>query len=449
MKERKMNTVRYRRQRKFLAVLPLIVLPFLTFLLWSLGLIGDTAAVAQSSDVKGFNMKLPEAVAGKDSTWNKLQFYEEADKDSAKYRSLLKSDPNYNLSFQDIIDSGSKGSESGEDELSGGLSDAYHYDPYPPGLQGTQDPNEEKVYRKISQLNAALRTNEKVGSGNTLDDLSQPYRSGNNSALNAADIDRLEGMMNTMQDNGEAANPEMTQIGSVLDKILDIQHPERIKSQLQKESLAKKGQVFTVVNKSDTPKVSLLAASENKTGVGSTLPIQLEQQNRFYSLENTQRDDPATTSAIAAFIPLAQTLVSGATVKLQLLDDIYINGILIEGGQFLYGVAGLTGERLTIHITGVRYKENILPVDLSVYDLDGLEGIYVPGAITRDVAKQSSDQAIQSISLATLNPSLGAQAADAGLQAAKSLIGKKVKTVKVTIPSGYRVLLYDNKQRDR
>ena len=81
-------------------------------------------------------------------------------------------------------------------------------------------------------------------------------------------------------------------------------------------------------------------------------------------------------------------------------------------------------------------------------DLDGIAGIYIPGAITRDVAKQSTDQAIQSIRLASLDPSVGAQAASAGIQAAKSLIGRKVKLVKVTVKAGYRVLLRDNKASD-
>jgi hypothetical protein len=41
---------------------------------------------------------------------------------------------------------------------------------------------------------------------------------------------------------------------------------------------------------------------------------------------------------------------------------------------------------------------------------------------------------------------LGAQAASAGIDAAKGLIRKKAKLVKVTVKAGYRVLLKDEKQ---
>lgn len=86
-------------------------------------------------------------------------------------------------------------------------------------------------------------------------------------------------------------------------------------------------------------------------------------------------------------------------------------------------------------------------MQLSIVDMDGIEGVYVPGAITRDVAKGSADRAVQGIGFTTLDPSLGAQAANAGIEAAKTLLSKKAKLVKVTVKAGYQVLLRDEKQK--
>lgn len=88
-----------------------------------------------------------------------------------------------------------------------------------------------------------------------------------------------------------------------------------------------------------------------------------------------------------------------------------------------------------------------VPVALSVYDMDGMAGIYIPGAITRDVAKQSTDNALQSVALNSLDPSIGAQAASAGIETAKTLISKKVKLVRVTVKAGYQILLKDNNNK--
>ena len=82
-----------------------------------------------------------------------------------------------------------------------------------------------------------------------------------------------------------------------------------------------------------------------------------------------------------------------------------------------------------------------------MFDLDGINGIYIPGAISREVAKQSTDRAMQGIGLTTLDPSLGAQAAGVGIEAAKNLFSNKTKLVKVTVKAGYQVLLQDQKQK--
>jgi len=142
----------------------------------------------------------------------------------------------------------------------------------------------------------------------------------------------------------------------------------------------------------------------------------------------------------------SQTIVSGSVIKLRLLSDININGNIIPKNNFVFGIAKLNGERLAIEINSISYNNSIYPVDLEVYDLDGLAGIYVPGAITRDVVRQSANGSIQSIGISTLDPSLGAQAATAGIDAAKNLLSKKIKTVKVNVKAGYRVLLKDDNQ---
>jgi len=86
---------------------------------------------------------------------------------------------------------------------------------------------------------------------------------------------------------------------------------------------------------------------------------------------------------------------------------------------------------------------------MKVFDQDGLSGIYVPGAIARDAAKEGTDQAIQGYDPLSYDPSLGAQAATAGLTMAKGFFSKKVKLVKVTVKAGYAVLLLNGNQLNK
>jgi len=123
------------------------------------------------------------------------------------------------------------------------------------------------------------------------------------------------------------------------------------------------------------------------------------------------------------------------------LNDITVNGYFIPKDNSVFGIAKLSGERLTIEISSITFNNSVFAAHLEVYDLDGLAGIYVPGAISRDVAKQSANSSVQSMDYTSLDPSLGAQAATAGINAAKELFSKKVKLVRVTVKAGYKGLL--------
>lgn len=73
--------------------------------------------------------------------------------------------------------------------------------------------------------------------------------------------------------------------------------------------------------------------------------------------------------------------------------------------------------------------------------MDGLPGIYIPGAISRDVTKQSADNSLQLMELSSMDPSIKAQAAAAGISTVKNMLSRKVKQVKVMVKAGYKVLL--------
>src|SRR5690606_30151614 len=105
---------------------------------------------------------------------------------------------------------------------------------------------------------------------------------------------------------------------------------------------------------------------------------------------------------IEAVIHETQTLVNGAVVRMRLLNDIFINGFSIPKGNFIYGNAGLNDERLEISINSIHYNNSLFPVNLELYDLDGIRGIYIPGSIPRNVARQSTDDALQLLDITSM-----------------------------------------------
>ncbi|MCD0474068.1 conjugative transposon protein TraM [Flavobacterium sp. EDS] len=422
--EQKEKSQKVLKQRKMLLVLPVLVLPFLTAIFWALGGGKIDAANVAEPQPKGFNIKLPNANLKDGLALDKMNYYDQATLDSAKLDELIKKDPNYlSQSFQ--IDSTEDSSAIAVRKRRVGLNTSVH-----------RDPNEEKIHQKLEALQKAISAPVSVPVQNR--DYKK-YAKIDEPAIHSNDVDRLEQMMKSMNSGQDNPDPELQQLGGMLESILDIQHPDRIQEKLRKASEIQRGQVFSISTREEDNPVSSL---QNKS-----LNTAESRNNGFYSLDEPENAD-VMQNTVKAVIHETQTIVNGANVKFRLMNDIFVSGIKIPKNNFMFGVASLKGERLTIKINSIRYNNSLFPVDLSVYDMDGLIGIYIPGAINRDVAKASADRSMQTLGVASLDDSWGSQAAGAGIEAAKSLLSKKVKMVKVVVKAGYQVLLRDEKQKE-
>jgi len=337
--EQKTQSPKMLRQRKFLMVLPLLVLPFMTLMFWSLGGGKIENTEAQPLTNKGFNMKLPDAYLKEEKSLDKMSYYDKATSDSAKLEELMKNDPNYRgrTSMNHVTDEMQyeDTSQSKYNNESGYLITS----PYGSGL--SRDSNEAKVYRKLAELDEVMN---RVNTPAMEQKDDTPHNRSENTQVSTSDIDRLEQMMQSMnQPQGD--DPELHQLNGMLEKILDIQHPDRVQEKIRQTSHASKGQVFTVSAIAKETPISLLDnTTDGRVGINST-SINQSQQNGFYSLDEPVQTDEAQ-NAIQAVIHETQTLVAGSIVKLRLINDIYINGILIPKDNFLFGEATLNGERL-------------------------------------------------------------------------------------------------------
>ncbi len=409
-----MGTTKKEKQRRLLWVLPILVLPFLTVLFWAMG--GGKSNISEKPiQSKGLNQVLPET-AVPESSFNKLNYYDRADEDSSKQESLKSKDPFFTAGVH------SAGNES-EFEIK--MGDRYLNSSF-------QNPHEEKVMERLKALQQAVshpNHNE-----------TRFKRNGAGTSNNASgELERLEAIaasMNTVPEEDR----EMQQINGMLENILDIQHPQRVQERMKKEQRLKQGKASPVGR---PEKDNIIGQLSEKS-----MPMSRDSSsNGFYSIDREESGFEAE-NAITAAIAESQICVNGSTLKLRLSQEIELNGTRIPKNTFIYGTVSLKGERLTVEINSIRFQNSVFPVELLLYDLDGLEGIYIPGAISRDVAKASAERSIQPLGLASLDDSWGSQAAGAGIEAAKSLLSKKVKLVKVMVKSGYQVLLKEKRNNN-
>lgn len=152
-------------------------------------------------------------------------------------------------------------------------------------------------------------------------------------------------------------------------------------------------------------------------------------------------------NTISACVHDNQKVMDGQTVRFRLLEPIQVSNREIPRNALVVGVAKVQGERLNILITSLEYRGNILPVELSVYDMDGQAGIFIPGSMERSAAKEIVANMGTSVgSSVNISTDAGAQlASDLGkglIQGTSQYFAKKMRTVKVHLKAGYRVLLY-------
>lgn len=413
------HTPEFLKERKFLVVMPLLIIPFLTMAFWALGGGKQSASAFENSNPQGLNATLPQAQFKDQKAQDKMGVYQTVKTDSASSASSGVSESFVKSMGLDAAKSGHTDSATQRStaNLTGGPTVA--------------DVNEAKIQAKLAAINQQINQPEQPSYGG----------GGTSSPQSAAEVKRLELMMKAMNGNGGGSDPEMKQLTQMLQQINDIQNPGNANSRLRNQSLKNHGRVYAV-----------MAANDDDDDSSAPDKIQVRYASYDGGGKTKKRRSATTVEAagntIQAVVHEDQTLVTGAVIKLRLLDGIYVNGKMIPKGSFIYGTCALNNERLDIKIASIRYLNNILPVALAVYDLDGMEGLYVPGSIGRDAAKNGVGDAVQSMQLMSMEQSIGTQAASAGVEAAKGLFNHKVKQIKVKVKAGYEVLLKDSNDRD-
>ena len=163
-----------------------------------------------------------------------------------------------------------------------------------------------------------------------------------------------------------------------------------------------------------------------------------KKKSRFFSSSSNQTN----SNTIEAKVSGEQKVKSGGTLKLVLAQDVVLpDGTLLQKGTPLFGQVELSKNRLQVHISSIRIKNDILPFRKTVYDQDGLAGIYIPDNTTAEIASDATSMAVSNATIGTT----GSAVVDGTVQViesvAKGAMQKKQARPTITIKSNYKVLL--------
>ena len=208
------------------------------------------------------------------------------------------------------------------------------------------------------------------------------------------------------------------------------------------------GQQAVIVDEPEKDR-KVMPVSQVCRNVVSSLSTTTDNTRSFSTAVGTKRTNFRNT--ISACVATDQSITDGQSVRLRTLEPMWIGNSLLPKNTIVVGAARLQGERLEIKIESIEALGCIMEVDLSVYDSDGQEGINIPNSMESDALHEiGANMGSTMGSSINLTTNAGAQlASDVGkglINGVSQYLNKKLRTVKVHLKAGYKIMLKQNEQ---
>ncbi|WP_268034908.1 conjugative transposon protein TraM [Algoriphagus sp. PAP.12] len=142
----------------------------------------------------------------------------------------------------------------------------------------------------------------------------------------------------------------------------------------------------------------------------------------------------------------------GARLRIRLLDDILIGNAIVGRGTYLYAlISGYEAQRVKLTISSVMINDRIFPIKLSIYDVDGMEGLYVPASAFREFSKELGGNTTGGMNLTMQQNSdalsqLYMSALQRMFTSTSQAVSKSIKKNKANIKYGTSVYLIDTNE---
>jgi conjugative transposon TraM protein len=175
-----------------------------------------------------------------------------------------------------------------------------------------------------------------------------------------------------------------------------------------------------------------------------------ENKNRGFYTASSLQQSVQPKNSIKACVHETQTIIGEMGVKLRLLEPAQTPSQTIPKGTIVMANAKFQGGRLQLKVTSIELEGNIIPVDITIYDLDGQQGLYVPyspemNALTEMAGNMSQTSGTSVMLTQSAGQQMATDLSRGVVQGISGYFSKKVKTPKVTLKAGHQVFLVSKK----
>ena len=187
-----------------------------------------------------------------------------------------------------------------------------------------------------------------------------------------------------------------------------------------------------------------------------SLMIQRLSQDRnfeFYTMKNHSEEVSAPRNALRVEVDRTVILKPGDYLTLRLQEEVWIDGAKLPRGARLVGVARLSGNRMKVIVNSIEYQDRIFSTELTAFDIDGQEGLYVPLSAETSAIREAAGAVAQSpmnggisFNNSSAKEQILTDVARNLIRGGAGYVNKKVSEVRITVKAGYRLYLVPSKR---
>lgn len=251
---------------------------------------------------------------------------------------------------------------------------------------------DDKQKRYVDSLNYARRMQEARNSANNIGGRNYYTPSQNNNY--DKDYERSAEIIRMLNNDASGNSNNYSSKSRSYEEEEEEQNPVKM---LRQQML-----IMDSIEKAKDPEYQARLEAENRLKknrakmeafLNSTLKVSKAGLNPHFNSIAKNKDDNFIKAVIDENINKGYL---GSRIRFRLLEDIYVGKYRIAKGSLLYGqISGFEVQRVKLNIVSVLNNGEILPINLSIYDVDGMAGLYVPQSTFREMMRELGQNSIQ------------------------------------------------------
>lgn len=190
------------------------------------------------------------------------------------------------------------------------------------------------------------------------------------------------------------------------------------------------------LNKTPAPKPVVRPVEERST-------VNVSQGRKGFKTENAQSTGGGDKATIQAVIHGEQKGVrSSSQVFIRLLEPVTIKGTTIPASTNLIGSVVFSENRVMITTESIKFNGDLYPFRGTIYDQDGMRGLYTGENLANDVAKEGGQSAISGTDQHVTNGySMVTKVTNTLIDGTKTVLEKAQRKKSVDLPANYKIFI--------